>query len=235
MDTQTLLIADSSEPFRLALVHALSGRYRVLCCGNGREALELLLRENCALLVLDLMLPELDGITLVEQAALHGCHPRTLATTRLLTSYIEEAAPRVGIGYLMRKPVSVTAVVARLQDLAAPASAPPEPAVLVSRLLHSLGVSTLRTGGNYLLLAIPFMSKDPTQCTTKVLYPILAKRFQRTPGSIERAIRTALLSAWDIRDPAVWSVYFPDATRCPTNNKFLIRMAQALNRLLDSE
>ncbi len=64
-----LLIADCSEDYRTALANALTDHYHVLCCRTGTEALDILRRENPDILVLDLMLPELDGLTLLERAA----------------------------------------------------------------------------------------------------------------------------------------------------------------------
>ena len=63
-----LLIADCSEDYRLALSAVLSGQYQVLCCRSGTEALTLLHQERPDILVIDLMLPELDGVTVLERA-----------------------------------------------------------------------------------------------------------------------------------------------------------------------
>ena len=65
---QTLLIADSNDAFRQQLAEAFKPHYHIFTCADGREALEILRREHCDCLVLDLMLPELDGISMLEMA-----------------------------------------------------------------------------------------------------------------------------------------------------------------------
>ena len=66
METMTLLIADSSEEFRNNLINALQGNYRIQSCQTGKEALEILRNATPDLLIMDLMLPELDGLTLLQ-------------------------------------------------------------------------------------------------------------------------------------------------------------------------
>ena len=64
MDARKLLIADGNEEFRRALAAELQGAYHVRCCDDGKEALSLLRSFAPDVLVLDLMLPGLDGISL---------------------------------------------------------------------------------------------------------------------------------------------------------------------------
>ena len=61
MDAMKLLIADGNEEFRRALAAELQGAYHVRCCGDGKEALSLLRSFVPDVLVLDLMLPGMDG------------------------------------------------------------------------------------------------------------------------------------------------------------------------------
>ena len=70
-----LLIADCNEDYRTALDNALKDQYHVLCCRTGTEAWELLHREHPDIFVLDLMLPELDGLTLLERCCADGIRP----------------------------------------------------------------------------------------------------------------------------------------------------------------
>lgn len=78
MDAMKLLIADGNEEFRRALAAELQGAYHVRCCGDGKEALSLLRSFVPDVLVLDLMLPELDGISLLQSAASAGLCPMVL-------------------------------------------------------------------------------------------------------------------------------------------------------------
>ncbi len=70
MDRQpaTILIVDDREANLLALEAVLEPlNERLVKARSGREALRFLLQEDCALILLDVQMPELDGF---ETAAL---------------------------------------------------------------------------------------------------------------------------------------------------------------------
>jgi PAS domain S-box-containing protein len=62
----TVLVADDNADMRHAFVRALSPRFRVVTAANGREALDKLRLEPADVLVSDVMMPELDGLALLE-------------------------------------------------------------------------------------------------------------------------------------------------------------------------
>ena len=228
---QKLLIADCNEEYRTALAAALQGQYQILCCRSGTEALTLLYQERPDIFVLDLMLPELDGLTLLERITAEGIRLPVLAATPILSDYVFSCAQRLGIEYLVRKPCSIEAVASRIQDLShrQKAAAPKtDPTVCVRNLLLSLNISTKHNGFAYLREAILLMAKDPTQSVTKVLYPEVARLCGCHKENVERSIRTALDRAWEHRDRELWQKYFPKAQQRPSNAVFLSRMAEAL-------
>lgn len=231
MNTQTLLIADSNEDFQLALAETLQGRYRVRCCGTGKEALAILRKEHCNILVLDLTLPELDGISLLQAAVEEGIYPMVLAVTPFLNGYVLEAANRLGVGYLMRKPCDVRATAARIADLSHslhPPHSGQDSRAFVSTLLLSFGICTKHDGYAYLQEAILLMADDPRQAVTKELYPAVAAIYGCKGKLVERSIRSALDAAWKHRDNQVWQQYFPPSAKRPTNTVFITRLAESL-------
>ncbi len=59
----TILVCDDEKEIVDAIeIYLMQEGYRVLKAGNGREALEILKKEEVHLVILDLMMPELDGI-----------------------------------------------------------------------------------------------------------------------------------------------------------------------------
>ena len=62
MQMQSLLIADGSEVLTTQLAEALRGSYHIRVCHNGLAALEQLRERKPDVMILDLLLPELDGI-----------------------------------------------------------------------------------------------------------------------------------------------------------------------------
>lgn len=236
MDVLKLLIADANEEFRLALAEALQGAYYVRCCQTGKEALELLRSYSPDVLVLDLMLPELDGISLLQAAVAAGIRPMVLATTPFLNPYVLESSEKLGVGYMMRKPCDIRATVARISDLSQrllpPLITQPDPRTHVSNLLVSLGIPTKLHGYAYLREAILLMAKDPGQSITKELYPRVSALCRCEPKHVERSSRNAIESAWAHRDDRIWQLYFPPGPDGiiprPSNGAFISRLADCL-------
>jgi len=231
-----MLIADSSEEFASALADMVRGAYILRRSRDGLETLEALHVFRPDILVLDLMLPGLDGISILRQAAAAGLQPMVLATSRYVSDYVVDAAGQLGVGYLMVKPCDVRATVARLgelsQRLKQPLFTQPDPRTAVSNLLLTLGVPTKLRGYAYLREGILERIRDPAQSVTKELYPAVAALCCATPIQVERSIRSAIAAAWSRRDEQVWRLYFqpdPDGTiPRPTNAAFLSRLADSV-------
>ena len=83
-----ILIADCNEDYRVALTAALKDCYHVRSCRTGTEAWTLLNQEQPDIFILDLMLPELDGLTLLERIYAKGLRPVVLAVTPIISTYV---------------------------------------------------------------------------------------------------------------------------------------------------
>jgi len=236
MDTLKLLIADGNEEFRQALAEALQGAYYVRSYRSGKEALSLLRSFAPDVLVLNLILPEMDGISLLENATACGIRPMVLATSRLTNDYIVESVTRLGVDYLMLRPCDIPSTVARIRDLSRRLNPPlitqPDPKTQVSNLLLSLGIPTRLKGYQLAREAILIMARNPDLAITKELYPAVAAVCGGDKDHVERSIRSAVATAWANRDDRIWQLYFtpgPDGTiRRPTNGTFITRLADSL-------
>ena len=225
---QTLLIADSNDAFRRQLSDAFLPHCRVLSCGNGREALEILRRENCECLVLDLMLPELDGITLLEMAVAEDIRPIVIAVSPLFTQYVFDVAETLGIGYLIRRPCPVQSIVTRMLDLRQRLNPIWASREQVISFLYWLGVPSVYNGYPSLVEALTILAEDPSLSITKVLYPEIAKRTDSGPKAVERNIRSAIEQTWKVRDVERWNQLFPEMSERPSNSQFFSRALEAL-------
>jgi len=238
MERRKLLIADSSEDFPAALVHYLQNQYDIRCCQSGKEALELLSSFQPQLLVLDLMLPELDGVSLLKSAAASGLNPNVLVVSRLFNDYTLTVLGQLGIRYAIRKPCDIQATADRIADLITqPVSHSPivdlSPQILT--LLHTLYFSPKHDGYTYLQKAISAMARNPGQSITKELYPTVAALCGCSCGQVERSIRSAIAAAWKASEPQVWIDTFlldPNVPpKRPTNTEFIVRSLEILPKL----
>ena len=236
MEKRKILIADAAKDFCGALGDALRGAYHVRSASDGVQALQLLRSFLPDILVLDLMLSGLDGITLLQKATDCGICPVVLATTRYISDYMLDAAQRLGVGYIMVKPCDVSAAISRIGDLSQrlnpPAFTDPDPRTVISNALLRLGVSTKLRGYGYLRESILLMAQDPRQSVTKELYPAVGARFGASAMQVERSIRSAVNTAWNRQDRQVWQLYFAaDDTGLiprPTNALLISRLADML-------
>ena len=96
-----LLIVDGTEDFRLALADALKGTYIIKTCDEGESALETARTFAPDLLILDLMIAGVDGLSLVQMITEIRGKPLILATTRFQSDYVLDAAGRIGIDYMV--------------------------------------------------------------------------------------------------------------------------------------
>ena len=230
---QKLLIADSSESFTNKLAGELQAQFQVFTCSDGEKALELLSAYQPDILILNLMLPYKDGLTLLQETNYHP--PVILAITMHLSAYVEQTVTALGIDYTMIAP-SVDAVALRLKDLAKQNAAPPESDDLSTRAihhLHRLHVPTHLDGYRQLCIALPLFAQNPQQFLTKELYPTVAKLCgSKDSRSVEHSVRKAIQAAWKQRDNALWRKYFPLNSQgwisCPSNKEFLCRLAEIL-------
>lgn len=236
METRKLLLAEGNEELAMALEEGLRGMYTLRSCRDGQAALELMRSFRPDILVLDLMLPGLDGISLLQKIADDHMEPMVLATSRYYSEYILDAMERFGVGYLIVKPCDIRATIARIGDLNSrlrqPRVTAPDPRDAVSNLLRQFRIRAKLKGFRYLRESIVLMAEDPEQAITKELYAEVARRFDTGFKQVERCIRTVIEEAWEVRDEQFWRRYFvPGADGIlerPSNGDFIAQLAQFL-------
>ncbi len=236
MDMLKILIADSTEEFSAALREHLHEEFMIRTCCQGMQALELLGSYRPEILVLDLMLPGLDGISILQAAQELGLQPLVLATSRFISPYVMDAMDRFGVGYLMVKPCDIVATVARIRDLSrkfdAPAKVLPDMRSTVSNVLIHLGMPTKLRGYCCAREAILCQMRNPGMSVTKELYPEVAELCDGTTAQVERAIRGAIVAAWNNRSERIWQRFFlpgqDGIIPRPTNAEFVSRIADCL-------
>lgn len=236
MEQHTVLIADSSDEFCNELQSILQWICNVRTCSTGSKVLSMISDLHPDILLLDLMLPELDGISVLKALSATGTPPVILATTCLVSDYILHQAQCLNVNYLLVKPCDVRSTAARIQEqlhlLTFPGIEDGDMEFRIAGLLLMMGFSVKLHGFKYLREAIAQMLRNPDQSITKELYPGVASVFDTAGSHVERSIRGAIQDAWRRRDDRIWQLYFPpDGQGCeskPTNAGFITRIADGL-------
>lgn len=230
MNPVTILIADDNDDFRVNLHHALSPYFIVHCCQTGKEVTAQVSALKPDILIMDLLLRELDGISALKQITQLPQPPAVLVITTFLSDYVEQALPEMGIRDLMRKPCDLKAAVSRVRRMASDYIPPvsPKAELIVSRLLSSMNISTHMDGCTQLRVAIPLFARDPSTPLNKVIYAEVAKVCgHENSKQVERSIRNAIDKAWSNPMGQAQACFFPQGK--PTSKAFISRLAEELN------
>lgn len=124
--TAKILIVDDEAPIIEVLTYNLQrANYQVVVAWDGAQALELARREQPDLIILDLMLPKLDGLEVCRALRRERDVPIIMLTAR------DEEIDRVvglelGADDYVVKPFSVRELLARVKNVLRRVAAPPE-------------------------------------------------------------------------------------------------------------
>ncbi len=114
--TRILVVDDEPLYLRLIQINLLTENYEVVTATNGEEALEMISNEAPDLVILDIMMPKLDGITTCERVRQFSNVPIIMLTAR------GEEQDRVqglntGADDYIVKPFSATELLARVRAI----------------------------------------------------------------------------------------------------------------------
>lgn len=234
MKEKRILIAEALPEFASRLCELLDGNYRLRVCHNGSLVQTVLDEFYPDVLVLDLTLPGIDGLSLMKRIRSMYFRPRVLLTTCFMSTYVEMAIAGLGVDMVMLKPCNAEILVEQVEDMlygTQPRQIPrPKPRATVASMLMDLNVPSNRRGFAYLEKCIRQYLNNPGQSLTKGIYPNVAQAHYTQPEAVERAIRQVVHESWENRNDGVWRMYFSPGREGriprPTNSEFISRLAE---------
>ena len=117
-----VVLADNNVQDRETRTKAIeeAGMQVVFSTGDGKKALDAIYREQPDIVVMDMILPGLDGIGILEEMEQVDRlkRPVIMVVTALKTSQMVSKALQKGVGYYMMKPVSNKVFGKRLTHIA---------------------------------------------------------------------------------------------------------------------
>lgn len=119
MDTMKhILIAEDQTDIRdLLALNLRNAGYRVEAATNGRSALEAHIRQPADLLLLDLMMPHMDGLDVCKALRASGSTTPILMLTAKSTELDRVLGLELGADDYLTKPFSVAELLARVKAL----------------------------------------------------------------------------------------------------------------------
>ena len=253
MEKLRVLMADNHELSRKAAADYLrrqEGVELVREAANGAEALDMLSREPFDVLVTDLVMPQMDGYTLLESMARLRLSPMPkiiVATALARDDFVLRAVER-GANFFLVKPYEPQHLLSHIRQACGapqPAAGMLTPAAASARvqtlderlgsLFLTIGIPAHIKGYSYLRHAVKMVVERPDLMSriTKELYPGIAKHFGTSASKVERAIRHAIEVAWNRGRIETLNTAFgcrvctPEDK--PTNGEFIAMLADKLS------
>ncbi|MBS4023104.1 MAG: sporulation transcription factor Spo0A [Dethiobacter sp.] len=245
-----VFVADDNREFSDLLIEYLEQQPDINIVGNaynGKETLELIAKNPPDVLLLDIIMPHLDGLgVLQELSSLDTSHrPKVIMLTAFGQEDITRRAVELGASYYILKPFNMDILLERIRMLGNGKS--PLPTISASRplkrnsleadvtnIIHEIGIPAHIKGYHYLREAIMMVVEevDLLGSVTKVLYPRIAGKFDTTSSRVERAIRHAIEVAWSRNNIETIKKFFGYTINTergkPTNSEFIALVADRL-------
>ncbi|MFZ5647792.1 MAG: sporulation transcription factor Spo0A [Bacillota bacterium] len=242
-----IVIADDNREFCDLLKEFISQQDDFVLVGianNGIEALELIEKQSPDIIVLDIIMPHLDGIGVLEKLAsgFVASRPRVIMLTAFGQETVTQRAVELGADYYILKPFDFSVLASRIRQLSEgmqinqyiSSVKPKNLDVAVTNIIHEMGVPAHIKGYHYLRDAILMVINEINLlgAVTKELYPMIAQKYQTTPSRVERAIRHAIELAWDRGNVEMMTKFFGYTINLergkPTNSEFIAMIADKL-------
>jgi two-component system response regulator (stage 0 sporulation protein A) len=242
-----VLVADCDNEFRNTLIEVLGETGPIEITGyalDRDELIKLVAERQPDIVLVDMMLPPLDGLSAVREISKQNFRKRP--SIYIMSNFSSEESLReavdLGVSYFMLKPFDTRALAERIIANSSRRNERPEAGarqevdleVRVTNMIHEVGVPAHIKGYQYLRDAIMMTVRDMNiiNAITKVLYPTVARHYDTTSSRVERAIRHAIEVAWDRGDVEVLQKFFgytvSQTKGKPTNSEFISMLADKL-------
>ena len=222
----SVLIADDNKEFCNILNDYLLNQRDIFVTGiakDGLEALKLIQEKKPDLVVLDIIMPHLDGLGVLEKLNIMNLEPmpRIIVLSAVGQDKITQRAITLGADYYVVKPFDMDVFTKRIRqmfnntisssdetkktisfietsEIKISKSEPLDLESEITSIIHEIGVPAHIKGYMYLREAITMVVHDMEllSAVTKELYPSIAKKYNTTASRVERAIRHAIEVAW---------------------------------------
>lgn len=258
-----VLIADDNREFAHSVEKYLTQDPDFEIIGvtySGEETLSKILTMKPDVVILDVIMPELDGVGIMSKLVESELTkmPIIIVESAVSQDYMAKRAMELGASCFMLKPFDMAILARRMKALyekegksAISSSAkkipyiniprtntPLDAEVEVTNLIHSIGIPPNISGHNYLREAVLMVMEDRGLITgiTKELYPNVAKKCKTSATRVERAIRHAIEVSWNKAQDNTYTEtfgYFVNVKRGrPTNGEFIAMIADRARLLL---
>lgn len=221
IDTDSQLLRDISSLLRIHYANL-----DIACALDGKTGYELVQCLRPAFVILDLILPEWDGWSVLRRinANIYPV-PRCIIYTDLDTPFLRKQMEQLGVQAFLNKDLPPPVLVQTIENYA-PISLL-EVEQMTAQVLYELGFAVRNKGYYYILEAVKIccQNRDALYHIVQQLYIPLAKLNGKSYYASERAIRHSIELAFDAGHPK-WIQLFGKRERKPKNSEFLASVTE---------
>ena len=234
-----IVIADTDPDFCEMLCGELARRVpaaQVDCVADGLELLRCAEAQMPEVIVLNVLLPGRDGLAVMQaiRAMELSAQPEFIVLSGYFSAQIHTDLCRMRPAYYTALPCDIGLLGERIMRCCSHVvfqqnCREADDDERIVRLLREMGLSMRCKGFRYAREALRRFADMPEEqvSVTKVIYPAVAAAFHTTAVNVERAIRSAILAAWQKDGCLRQQELFRSR---PTNSEFLAVLAEVLRQ-----
>lgn len=259
----TILVVDDNKEFANILQRFLTRYDEFEVVGvayDGNEAVDLIFKLQPDVIILDIIMPVLDGIGVMQKIKSSSLSkmPEVLAVSVVSQEKMIKEAVKLGVTCFMLKPLELDVLAERIKSITESREVEEYSVgvvkeektkyvtnlknsieIEVTNVMHDIGIPAHVKGHQYLRDAIMCVIKNSDEIigVTKKLYPDIAKKYNTTATRVERSIRHAIEMAWDRGKTSTLQNVFGYTINLgkgkPTNSEFIALVADKLRLEMD--
>jgi CheY-like chemotaxis protein len=133
VEGRRLLVVDDDQVFRIVLRDTLTEEgYTVLVAADGREAIDVLARKPIDLILLDIVMPGIDGLTVLRRVKRFMPSIKVVVVTAYIEPLLVEEAKRLGADDFIGKPYMLPDLLEAIERVLLPLPEEPTEKLAVS-------------------------------------------------------------------------------------------------------
>jgi two-component system, response regulator, stage 0 sporulation protein A len=242
-------IIDDNVPFTEILIDFLSTFNNMEVIGvahDGMKGMELIKNQKPDLVILDLIMPHFDGLSLLNNIYEENITTKVIILTAIGTEDTITRAKELGASYFLMKPIELSRLTNMIMSICSKSVSMKKTLekvvhntnkdekleLKITDILRSIGIPANLKGYFFLRESIQMINNGCEISFSKVIYPAIASKYHTTPSRVERAIRHAIEVGWNRGGIEQLDFLFGNTVSPlkgrPTNGEFIALIAEHL-------
>jgi two-component system response regulator (stage 0 sporulation protein A) len=263
----SIMIADDNAVLGDLIVEYLKSQKEFEVVGvarDGIQTVEIIQKQLPDVVLLDLIMPGIDGIGVLERVSTMQLRhrPSFIVLTGVGQEVFIQKAMTLGAEYYILKPFDIEILAPRILQAYSEShrvlstgrkrhntsdkfenrvKKPDSPEAMAARLMHKAGILPHIGGYPYLRDAVVMSLENSLtfNSAAKILYTQIASKYKTTANRVERAMRSAIYNAWDkglnANKETANEVFIAMGGAKPTNPKFINTIADMVRKEMNGQ